>query len=284
MPSIWKHFSRAKAEPYVFPDASELKVEFPSEPEEPEEETEEVPAAPAEEGPEEEEAPPAPDPAEPINFARLQAEMILQDARRQAAELMEQSRLAAQVEAEGIRERAREEGRREGYGQGVAQGLEEARQSREEQADALEAEVARFLEKAGTALDRQMDQNVDALRDLAVTIAEKVVRVSLKSSGDVIGRMIQAAVDKRKRREWVHIYISECDAKRMAQIPASLSSALSAISDRVRIIPMADDESGTCIIEMPDEIIDASAGTQLNNIRSLLMDTPASGSAWPDLP
>ena len=49
-------------------------------------------------------------------------------------------------------------------------------------------------------------------------------------------------------------------------------TALSALSDRVRIIPMADDEAGTCIIETPDEIVDASAATQLNNIRTLLSD------------
>ena len=76
----------------------------------------------------------------------------------------------------------------------------------------------------------------------------------------------------------MHIYICECDAKRLTQIPASLSGALSALSDRVRIIPMADDESGTCIIEMPDEIVDASAATQLNNLRTILMDTANSAS------
>ena len=42
------------------------------------------------------------------------------------------------------------------------------------------------------------------------------------------------------------------------------------LSDRVRVIPMADDESGTCIIEMPDEIIDASVSTQLDNLRGVL--------------
>ena len=89
---------------------------------------------------------------------------------------------------------------------------------------------------------------------------------------------IQTAIDKRKRKEWVHIYIAECDARKMSQIPASLSSALTALSDRVRIIPMADDESGTCIIEMPDEIVDASAATQLNNLRTILSDTANSGS------
>ena len=88
--------------------------------------------------------------------------------------------------------------------------------------------------------------------------------------------MIQTAIDRRKRREWVRIYIAECDAKHLSQMPASLTAALNALSDRVRIIPMADDEPGTCIIEMPDEIVDASAATQLSNIRNILADTPVS--------
>ena len=109
-----------------------------------------------------------------------------------------------------------------------------------------------------------------------MAVAETVICVSLKSSADVIARMIQSAIDKRKKKEWVHIYIAECDAKRLTQLPASLTGALSALSDRVRIIPMADDESGTCIIEMPDEIVDASVSTQLGNLRTILNDTAAS--------
>jgi flagellar assembly protein FliH len=91
--------------------------------------------------------------------------------------------------------------------------------------------------------------------------------------------MIQTAIDKRKRKEWVRIYISECDAKSLTQIPPSLASALSALSDRVRIIPVAEDEPGTCIIEMPDEIVDASASTQMNNLREIIMDTHSMGGA-----
>jgi flagellar assembly protein FliH len=111
-----------------------------------------------------------------------------------------------------------------------------------------------------------------------MAVAEKVVCVSLKSSSEVISQMIQAAIDKRKRKEWVRIYISECDAKRMVQLPPSLTTALAALSDRVRIIPVAEDEPGTCIIEMPDEIVDASAATQLSNLRGVLADSPAVGS------
>ena len=276
MPNIFKHFMRAAAEPYQFPDAEELIQAEELPPEEvllPEEGLEDLDsqgertAEPLEEPPEE----------NPISFAQIQADSILEDARRQAEQLLEDSRQSARQEAEQVFAAAREDGRREGYGQGLAQARQEAAKEREEQAKRLEEQVERFLTQAGSALDRQMDQNIDELRDLALAIAEKVVCVSLKSSADVISRMIQTAVDKRKRREWVHIYIAECDAKRLSQLPASLSATLSGLSDRVRIIPMGDDESGTCIIETPDEIIDASAATQLNNIRSILMETAGGG-------
>ena len=289
MPNIFKAFSKAKAEPYQFPDAAELVVEPELEEELPAPEDDALPQEPepGEGGfdilltDQEPEPEPEPEPEEktsPITFAQIQAEEILADARRDAERILKQARDDADREAENVFAKAREEGYQEGYVQGMAQAGEESKRLREEQAQRMEEEVHRFMEHASVALDRRMDQSVDDLRDLALAVAEKVVCVSLKSSADVISRMIQTAIDKRKKKEWVHIYISECDAKRLSQIPASLSAALSALSDRVRIIPMADDESGTCIIEMPDEIVDASAATQLHNLRTILTDTANSAS------
>ena len=277
MPSIWKSFSRPKAERYQFPDAEDLRFDEPSpepvtEPAEVQPET--VPPAPP--------PPPEPEPEpDPIEFAQIQAEQILEDARRRAEEILENAEREAQAKAEELYESSRqaglEAGRAEGILQGTAQAMEENRQVQARQMELEAAEIQQFLDKAGAALDRQMDENVEELRDLALAIAEKVISVSLKSSSEVICRMIQTAVDKRKRREWAHIYIAECDAKHLVKLPASLTAALASLSDRVRIIPMADDESGTCIIEMPDEIIDASAATQMENIRGLLADAPAPG-------
>ena len=278
MPNVWKFISRPKAEPYRFPDAGELVTQAA----EPASESPPLaePAEPEMEQPEAAE-PVAEEPQDPVSYAQIQADQILRDAERRAEELLETARREAREQSAAILEESRqaglEAGRAEGVALGVQQALEEGRQERERQAQAQAAEVARFLERAGQAMDRQMDDNVEELRDLALAIAEKVVSVSLKSSSEVICRMIQAAIDKRKRREWVHIYIAECDAKQLVKLPQSLTAALSALSGRVRIIPMADDEAGTCIIEMPDEIIDASAATQLNNIRTMLSDTPTGG-------
>lgn len=97
-----------------------------------------------------------------------------------------------------------------------------------------------------------------------------MIHVSLNSSSEVVARMIQVATEKLKRREWVHIYVGGCAAKEVSAITPELMTALAGLSDHIKIIPLSDDEAGTCIIEMPDEIIDASASTQLKNIRDLI--------------
>lgn len=38
----------------------------------------------------------------------------------------------------------------------------------------------------------------------------------------------------------------------------------------MKIIMMENSEEGTCIIELPDEIVDASVSTQLENIKDVL--------------
>ena len=279
MLNIWKRSSHPKAETYQFPDTEELEPK--------EQETEEVPLPQMEEpeqGPPEE--PPAS--AAPLQYAQVQADQMLLEAKRQAEKILGDARQEAQRHAEMLYEDARrngwETGHAEGVSQGSAQALEENRRVCEEKIKALSEEVAQFLERANAALDRQMDENIGELRELAIAVAEKVIAVSLRSSSEVIGRMIQAAVDKRKRRDWVRIHIAECDAKRMARLSPALTAALASLSSQVRIIPMADDEPGTCIIEMPDEIIDASAATQIHNIRSMLADIPADEAEGPASP
>ena len=266
MPNIFKRSSAAKAESYVFQDVAEFKLDDVKVEEENIEEgaSEQEPAA------EEQEPAESHAPKDQIDYARIQAEAIVQEANNEAGEILAQARREAEEEAERIYQQARDEGYQNGYAEGMARAVQEGNEYREELAKKSAAEIAEYFEQLGAAFDRYMDDNVDDLRDLAIAVAEKVISVSLRSSTEVIGKMVQAALDKRKQREWVHIYISESDAKRMGQLPASIVSSISALSDRVRIIPMADDESGTCVIEMPDEIIDASVSTQLNNIRSLL--------------
>ena len=272
MPNILKGFMRPKVEDYAFPDSAALPVEpdpvLWTEPEpEPEEKAVERPAE-------------YHDPRTPVDYARLQAEVILAEARKQADALLAKAEQAVADSREEAWRQGRDEGYRTGYAEGISSAAEESRVAREREAAQLRGQVAAFLEEAAKARDAFMAQTEEDLKELSLTIAEKVVRISLKSSGDVVGRMIQGACEKLKRREWVHIYIAGCDAKGMTKAPAALAATLSAVSDHVKIMPMADDESGTCIVEMPDEIIDASASTQLENMRHLISDMSPQDMTW----
>ena len=286
MRNILKGFLGAEA--YRFPDAEELRLDtdLPSDEDITEaaaaedavppavEEEEALPAAdglPADEPPRRAAAP-VQESGGPVQYAQLQAELILKQAREEAEQLLADARAAAKAEQEEIRMGARDEGYRDGYAQGTAKAMDDAQRDREAVAARLEKEVQAFLEKADMAREEFIRQSQDELLDLCIAVAEKVVRVSLKSSSEVIVRMIQTATERMKRQEWVHIYISGCDTKGAAQISPALTTALGALSQHVKIIPMGDDEGGTCIVETPEEIIDASVSTQMTNIRDLLRD------------
>ena len=210
--------------------------------------------------------------AEAISFAKAQAEALLQDARVQADRIIEKAKSAAEAEVEEIHQRAITEGYGRGYQEGYAKGQEEAADHMRAAAQKLADETQRILSHTAKLEDETISKLQGELLNIAVATAEKVIHVSLKSSEEVIKRMILSATQKMKRREWVQIYVADCDVKGMVQTDPMLSAALASLSDHVKIVPMKDAESGTCIVEMPDEIIDASASTQLDNIRSIIRE------------
>lgn len=275
LPNIFKNFLHPPITSYIFPDVDKLEIE----PEETEEEKlafdqdlEEVPMEQEEQEEEQDEetARQLREAKERISFAEIQAEKILEDARQQAQAMMEECRKRAEEEAQQAKEQAHEEGYRQGYMDGMKKAEIEGQAKLQEQLEQQSEEVRSFLEKASMAKEQMLEQTKSDMCDLSIAVAEKIIHISLKSSQEVIARMIQMATEKLKRREWVHIYVGGCEAKQLAQITPELNSALAGLSDHVKIIPMTNDEMGTCIIEMPDAIIDASVSTQVNNIREML--------------
>lgn len=298
MRNILKGFLQPQAETYILPNASDIRFEegisdfqLPSldeeeppapvetAPEEPDAAIEEEKPAPKEPEPEPERREKPKGPETPVHYAQLQAELILNQAREEARQLLDQARERAMAEQEEIRAGARDEGYRDGYAQGTAKAMGDAVRDREATAARLEKEVKAFLEKASLAREEMILQSREELVELCLSIAEKVVRVSLKSSSEVIVRMIQTATERMRRQEWVHIYISGCDARQLSKISPALTGTLGALSQHIKIIPMGDGEDGTCIVETPEEIVDASVSTQMSNIRDVIRDQM--GVQWP---
>ena len=283
LPSILKYFMKPKAEEYELPDEEplvsqleemiRLKENVPSDDaadEKPAEQAQEAHAAKSEEQEQEKQEPAGGSFEQALSLAQAQADELIRNARAQAERIIEEAKQAAEAEVARIHQQASEEGYNQGYVEGQRKGEEEASAATRKAAQESVEAVRRFLTQANNMRDEKIDKLSGELLDVAVAVAEKVIHVSLKSSEEIIKRMIIAATEKMKRREWVQIYVADCDVKGVAQSDPSLTAALSSLSDHIKIVPMRDAETGTCIVEMPDEIIDASASTQLENIRSVI--------------
>lgn len=283
LPSILKYFMKPKAEEYELPDEEQLvsqleemirlKENIPSDDaadEKPAEQAKEAHAAKAEEQEQEKQEPAGGSFEQALSLAQAQADELIRNARAQAERIIEEAKQAAEAEVARIHQQASEEGYNQGYVEGQRKGEEEASAATRKAAQESVEAVRRFLTQANNMRDEKIDKLSGELLDVAVAVAEKVIHVSLKSSEEIIKRMIIAATEKMKRREWVQIYVADCDVKGVAQSDPSLTAALSCLSDHIKMVPMRDAETGTCIVEMPDEIIDASASTQLENIRSVI--------------
>lgn len=195
---------------------------------------------------------------------------LLTEAGRKAEQILQE----AMQEAEAMRAEAMERGYAEGYAQGREEGRETARREYEEEKDAelssFRAELEEVLCSAGRAKEMALKKYMGELKDCVIAVAEKVVHISLKSGGEVIGRMIVSATEKLKKKEWVKIYLNKEDYDLMLEADVDVIKELSRLSDNIKFVVMEQEDSGNCIIEMPDEIIDASVNTQMDNIRDIL--------------
>ena len=281
LPNILKYFMKPHAEDYQHPDTEQmadtleemvrLKESVPYEGEPPSQSAEQDEATQRSDM-EPEEVQESVPPVRSLSFARAEADALLRDAHTQADEIIAAAKQAAETEVAKIHQQAAEKGYSQGYADGADKGRKEAAAATEAAAQQSVQEMQRFLQQAAQIRDDSIDRLQEELLQVAITVAEKVIHVSLQSSEEIIRRMIVAATDKLKRREWVQIYVADCDVKGAAQADPALASALSGLSGHVKIVPMHDAEPGTCIVEMPDEIIDASASTQLDNIRAIVRE------------
>ncbi|MDO4710749.1 MAG: FliH/SctL family protein [Peptostreptococcaceae bacterium] len=202
----------------------------------------------------------------------LQDEII--ELEEKASEILKNAEREAERLRTGSSRRGYEEGYEKGHSEGSDQGFEEAlrqglRRIKSDNQEILD-ELKRIVDRTEAKKQEILKKYQEDLKDLAIAVAEKVVHVSLKSSGDIIKRMILSATEGLQTREWAKIYIAKTDSQVLLQGDTDLLGSLSSLSDHIKIIVMEEEASGTCIIELPDKVLDASVNTQMENIREIL--------------
>jgi len=201
-----------------------------------------------------------------------EAERIICEARQRAAEILQE----AEAQAKQMKEDALDEGYHEGYEKGFKEGVDiavnEHGRAIENQMEEFGRDIETALAAVSEAKEKSLNRYLNELKDCAVAVAEKVIHISLKSSGDIIKRMIIAETERLKKTAWVKIYMEKNDYETMVEADEDVLAELSRLSDNIKFVVMEKDNRGDCIIEMPDEIIDISVHTQLENIKEMLQN------------
>lgn len=216
-----------------------------------------------------------------LEISEEEAKHIIKDAEAQASSIIKEAMDTAErvkkdafVEAGAAASEAQTTGYNEGYEKGLAEGREQAVTEARAELDEKNRFLLEEISRAIAELDRQKIDYIrmynEEMKDLVIAIAEKVINVSLKSSGEIIRRMILNAVENSNEKQWAKVFISESDAHIMVNEDSDILDALRKVSDNIKIEVMENGEQGDLLIEYPDQVVDAGVNTQLTNIRRIM--------------
>lgn len=195
---------------------------------------------------------------------------MLDESYAQAQAVISAARLEAQDILEEAKKAGLKAGEEEGYDKGIKMAQEEYSLRLEAEFTKLQGKIEEYVRDMEHVKEGLLEQYIDDLKSIALAIGEKIVQTSLKSSSDVVERMILSATARLKKSSWAKIYIGKGQDVLDIKGDTDFLRELGRLSDNVKIIMMEEEEAGTCIVELPGEVIDMSVGTQLENIKEIL--------------
>jgi flagellar assembly protein FliH len=212
-------------------------------------------------------------PAELKEAERASQEMLA-EAEAEKERLLEEAR----AEAEQIKKDAEEKGYNDGYQQGLVDGEDAAEKKANaiyrERIDQWETAVAGAIDGIQKERKESFQRYLEELKDVVLTIAEKVIHVSLGTSGEVIKKMIVTEVEKLHKTECIKIYIDKVDYDRLVEVDEDVARELYRVSDNIKFVVMDKEQSGYVVIETPQEMIDIGVDTQLENVKEAVKSVP----------
>ncbi|WP_244324938.1 FliH/SctL family protein [Sporofaciens musculi] len=122
----------------------------------------------------------------------VSVEEILEEARAQARQIINDAR----SQAEYLRDQGYREGQETGRQDGTREAYDEQRRLLDAEIQELQNNISEVIQSVSVEKEKLLEQYVDDLKRISLTVAEKVIQTSLQSSGDIVKRMILAATDK----------------------------------------------------------------------------------------
>lgn len=224
--------------------------------------------------------PPAEQAAKILAEASEKARQIIEAAQSYSARLTQEASEQMEHEAASVRKRAYAEGYAQGMERGKADGLTVGRRAGSEEAHkAAEAENRKYVQELGRMVEtveetktRILEDFRNDLQDLAVAIAKAILKREIETDEKTLHSIIINAMDAYRNQEWVRIYVPSESAAVLMKADNNIVKALQDVSDNVKVIPTDGMDTGACVIEMPDKVIDAGVNSQLRKIKLSIED------------
>ena len=205
-----------------------------------------------------------------ISHAEELAQDILQKAREEAALIVSQANLQAKLDHDHLLaqtatelEQIKKEAYEEAYQAGRTDGAQAEAVSIRECIGALEIAVAN-LEGQQAGFMAEYEYN---LKWLAWEIASKVLGHKIEQDETELVSLVKTAVASVKNAKWIAVEVSE----EMTELIDRLTQEFKRTGDAQIDIRGISAPVGTCIVDTPDGLIDASVYSQLENLRQYFM-------------
>lgn len=215
-----------------------------------------------------------------MDRAFLKARQIVDSAQEYSAETARKAHEAIAEESAEAKKRGytdgyakgSEKGRKEGSDAGYRAGFEEGRKKAEVDNRKSLDELGMMIESVEKSKTKILSAFEGDLIDLSTTMAKSILKQELHSDEKALRNIILSAMEEYRNQEWIRIYVPEKTASVLLKADSSIVDDLQGISDSVKVVVSQGMEEGSCIIETPDQVIDAGVDSQLAKIRQAISE------------
>lgn len=201
-----------------------------------------------------------------IHDAKIQAEVILQEAHQDANQIIFEVQEKARLIEEQLhlKEQAAYD---QGYEQGYANGKEQ-----------IEVECQDLIKESSTILQEAQDDRLKIINsaekeivEIAIAIAKKVIHRELENNPEYILDIVKAALNKASDAEELTLRVNPLDHDLVSANQDQLGTSAMGIQ-KLRVKSDATVNSGGCVIDTPLGTVDGRIERQVGEIEQSLME------------
>ncbi len=196
-----------------------------------------------------------------LSAAQASADKTAEDAKATVTAVIERANRECSV----LKEKAKADGFKEGFDEGKRQSLEKC-------AKYIDA-AAGLLSDINAHKDAYYLSNEKELRETVFMMVEKIVKAELKTSPELIERIIADAAKGFRNSDYIKISLADGEVSRKIKTDDKLIKEIIPYVKDIDIEILQDAEEGTVILDDNDEIVDASVPTQLDFLKEILKNT-----------